>query len=320
MTGQDTQHDRGSDPEHDPGSDPGSDASDPGSGTEAARAAVDPGLARQVWGRLEAIHVLAYVAPEVQAAHTALGLGDRGTGYVAGRSAPFGPVGPEVVTAAFHGFAPRLIRHALPAAWERARPEAVLEATTTAVRGVLAGLLDGAATLEQAAVLAREAADHQPILGRPLAAAWSSVPFSDDPVTVLWQAASRIRESRGDGHVALLVEAELDGVEAHLTTRGDSPKLRRILGATRAITDAEWDAAADRLRQRGLLAEDGALTVAGQQLRMRLEQRTDELTVPGWSALGRERTETLRTALDPLVARVLEPGLVPGVVARVATS
>ncbi|MFP4150379.1 MAG: helix-turn-helix domain-containing protein, partial [Nitriliruptoraceae bacterium] len=76
----------------------------------------------------------------------------------------------------------------------------------------------------------------------------------------------------------------------------------------------------ERLRQRGLLAADGALTVAGQQLRTRLEQRTDELTVPGWSALGRERTEALRTALDPLVARVLEPGLVPGVVARVATS
>ncbi|MFU8828000.1 MAG: hypothetical protein ACNA8P_01040, partial [Phycisphaerales bacterium] len=37
---------------------------------------------------------------------------------------------------------------------------------------------------------------------------------------------------------------ELDGVEAHLTTkRGDTPKLRAILGATRGITDPEWDAA-----------------------------------------------------------------------------
>lgn len=281
---------------------------------------VTPALARRLWGRLEALHVVAYFAPRVHEAHATLGLSDRGTGYVAGRSAAFGPVGPEIVTAAFHGFAPRFIGHALPAAWEVASPAQVLEVTTGAVREVLADILDDADTLAPAADLAREAAAYQPILGRPLAAAWSAVPWADDPITVLWQAATRVRESRGDGHVALLVEAELDGVEAHLTTRGDSPKLRQILGATRGITDAEWDAAVVRLQQRGLLAADGTLTEAGQQLRARLERRTDELTVPAWSALGAAEAGSLLAALDPLVARVLDAGVVPGIVARVATA
>lgn len=281
---------------------------------------VDAELARRIWGRLEAINVLAYFSPQVHAAHEALGLADRGTGYVAARSAPMGSVGPALVTAAFHGFAPRMIAHALPAAWEVASPDRVLTATGEALREVLTDLLGAAEELERAAELAREAALLHPILGRPLAAAWSAVPWADDPALVLWQAASRIRESRGDGHVALLVEAELDGVEAHLTTRGDTPKLRAILGATRGITDAEWDAAAARLVDRGLLDRDGTLTSDGTALRARIERRTDELTVPGWSAFGRPRTETLLAAMEPLVTRVLAAGVVPGVVARIATA
>ncbi|MFU8839269.1 MAG: SCO6745 family protein [Nitriliruptoraceae bacterium] len=277
-------------------------------------------LARRVWGRLEAVHVLAYVAPQVHAAHAELGLPDRGVGYVAARSAPFGPVGPELVTAAFHGFAPRMVAHALPGAWRVASPEQVLETTGAALRTVLGELLAGTDGLDRAAELAREAALLQPTLGRPLAAAWSSVPWADDPALVLWQAATRIRESRGDGHVALLVDAQLDGVEAHLTTRGDTPKLRAVLGATRGITDAGWDAAAARLVDRGLLRPDGELTRDGAGLRARLEQRTDELTVPGWSAFGRDRTETLVAALEPLVERILGAGIVPGVVARLASA
>lgn len=282
--------------------------------------AVDAILARRVWGRLEAVHVLAYFSPRVHEAHAGLGLGDRMIGYVAGRSAPMGPVGPALVTAAFHGFSPRMIAHALPTAWEVATPAEVLTTTTEAVRDHLEELIAGVDGLERAAELAREAALLQPTLGRPLAAAWSSVAWADDPVTVLWQAATRIRESRGDGHVALLVAAELDGVEAHLTTRGDTPKLRAILGSTRGITGAEWDAAASRLVERGLLHDDGTPTEAGAAQRARLEQRTDELTVPGWAAFGHDRTQTLLTTLEPLVARVLDAGVIPGVVARIATA
>ncbi len=277
-------------------------------------------IGRKLWGRLEAIHVLAYFAPSVLEAQARLGLGDRMVGYIAGRSAPMGPVGPELVTAAFYGFSPAMIAHALPSAWDTAAPERVLGANQRALSELLHGLIGEAEELPRAAELAREAALLQPVLGRPLAAAWSGVAWGEDPELVLWQAATRIRESRGDGHVALLVDAELDGVEAHLTTRGDTPKLRAILGATRGISDAEWDAAAGRLRGRGLLDDDGVLTPEGVALREHLERRTDELAAPAWAAFGAERCASLLAALDPLVARVLDAGIVPGVVARIATT
>jgi hypothetical protein len=35
-------------------------------------------------------------------------------------------------------------------------------------------------------------------------------------VTVLWQAATVLREHRGDGHVAALVVEGLDGCQAHV--------------------------------------------------------------------------------------------------------
>lgn len=279
-----------------------------------------PELARRVWTRLEAVHVLAYFAPSVVAAHAALGIEDRMTSYVAGRSAPMGAVGPELVTSAFYGFAPRMIARALPSAWDLAPPEVVLTATQTAMAELVAELAGDEPTLTEAAALAVEAAELHPTLGRPLAAAWSGVPWSEDPALALWQAATRIRESRGDGHLALLVAQPLDGVEAHLTVRGDNEKVRNILGLLRGITAEEWDAAADRLRDRGLLDTTGALTDAGAAVRDRLEARTDELASPPWVTLGVDRTTALLAALEPIVARVLAAGIVPGVVARAATA
>lgn len=275
---------------------------------------------RRVWGRLEAIHVLAYFAPPVLEATVQLGLEDPMVGYIAGRSAPMGQVGPELVTAAFYGFSPAMVARALPAAWATARPEQVLQAKQQALQELLRDLVGDADELARAAELAREVSLLQPILGRPLAAAWSSVPWGDDPALVLWQSATRIRESRGDGHVAVLVEAQLDGVEAHLAMRGDTPKLRAILGAIRGITHAEWDAAADRLRGRGVLDAEGALTAEGVALRDRLERRTDELAAPAWGAFGSDRSAALLEALDPLVARILDVGIVPRIVARIATA
>ena len=277
--------------------------------------------ARRLHGRLEAIHTIVYFAPAVHEAQAAVGLKGRMMGYTAGRIAPMGPVGPEVATATFYGFSPQLLARALPDAWSFASPDEVRVATQDAVGAVLAEVWQGLdAEVARAGELVREAALLQPILGRPLAAAWSSVPVADDPAVALWQATCRLRESRGDAHVALLVEAELDGVEAHLSARGDSAKMRQILGPMRGFDDAEWDAAVARLQARGILDADGALTDAGTQLRTRLEQRTDELAAHGYEAFGEDRTEQLRQALTPLVDPLLETGILPGIVTRQATS
>jgi hypothetical protein len=273
--------------------------------------------ARRLWTGLEAVHVLVYFAPEVREAHAAAGLDTRLLSYVASRLGPLGEAGPELATAVLYGFAPRAVAGAVPEVWRRISPSEAVEVTTAAVGRVLEPLVDGLdREVLRAAENARQAASFHPIVGRPLAAARASLPWPDSPALVLWEAATRIRESRGDGHVACLVEADLDGPSSHLTLRGDTPEVRRRYGALRGWTDPEWDAAARSLEARGLLAQDGSLTAAGRELRTRLEQRTDELAARPWVALGAELAEQLRQDLSPLVRRIIAAEVLPGGIAR----
>jgi hypothetical protein len=282
---------------------------------------VERATARRMWGRIEAVHTLHYFAPTVLEAHASIGLEERMVAYTASRSAPLGPVGPEPVTAMFYGFSPAMIARALPLAWSIASPTTVLQASLDALGALLRDILAGCEDeVARAAELLRELALLHPTVGRVLAAAWSSVPWHDDPAVRLWQGATVIRESRGDGHLACLIDAELDGVECHLLARGDSEKLRAIMGATRGIAGPEWDAAVARLSDRGLLTSDGAPTDAGVALRDRLEARTDALAAPPWAAFGEAATAQLEATLEPLVAKILERGILPGIVVRKATA
>jgi hypothetical protein len=282
-----------------------------------ATTAEERASARRLFLHLECVHVPQYFSPLVAEAHQQLGLELPWGGYTAGRIAPMGPVGPEIATAVFYGFAPRLLRSALPASWQAASPEAVHAATVEAVGRTLAPVLDGLdAEVARAAELARQAALMHPIVGRPLAAARSAAPWPDDPRLVLFEAATRIRESRGDGHVACLVAAGVDGCESHLTIAGDGEKVRAVLQPRRGWTDAEWDAAIGRLRERGLLDGHGALTDAGRQVRDGIETRTDALTVPAWRAFGDARRDQLLEVMRPIARALAATKLVPGVVGR----
>jgi hypothetical protein len=273
--------------------------------------------ARRLWIHLEVLHVTQYFSPTVRDAHEALGLELPWGGYTAGRIACMGRVGPELATAVFYGFSPRLLQGVLPAAWDRITPERAHEVTLAAVAATLEPLLDPFADeVARAAELAREVALLHPTVGRPLAAARASTPWPEGANLVLFEAAARIRESRGDGHVAALVAAGIDGCESHLTLAGDTDKVRRVLQPRRGWTDAEWEAAVRRLRDRGLLDEDGALTAAGDEVRAGIERRTDALAVPPWRAFGAARTEQLLALLRPVARAVADTDLVPGVVAR----
>ena len=67
------------------------------------------------------MHAVTYFAPEARAAFDGLGFRGFWMGYFAARSAPFGVVPTEVVTAAFYNFAPQRVAKALPAAWSSPR-------------------------------------------------------------------------------------------------------------------------------------------------------------------------------------------------------
>jgi hypothetical protein len=266
-----------------------------------------PVLARRCWGALETLHVVGYFAPEPRAAYKELGLRGR-HGYFAARSAAFGPVPAEVTTATFYVFAPRAVADALPAAWHVASPGTVLAARHRGVVQALHRVLDDVAAendVREALTLARVACEGLSAAGRPLYAAHASLPEPEDPLLALWHAASLVREHRGDGHVAALLLAGLDPVEA-IVTGGLANGTTQFMKLTRGWTEGEWAAAEERLRDQGLLDADGGLTPQGTELRAEVEAVTERLALPGWEHLGVERAGRLLELLRPMRRALIE--------------
>ncbi len=235
--------------------------------------------------------------------------------YFATRVGPMGPVGPEVCAATFFGFSLDAVRRALPSAWEVTTPAAVLAARDAAVREVLTDVLDAdgatAASIAEAADLAAAATGGCGVAGRALFAGHAALPVPDDPVLRLWWAATLIREHRGDGHVAALVAAGLDGLEANVLMAGTGAVTRERFQGARSWTDDEWDAAVVGLAGRGLVTGGGDLTDTGRQLRAEVEDVTDDLAREPWAHLGADATARLDALLVPIHRRVLAAGRIP---------
>jgi hypothetical protein len=271
---------------------------------------MDRVLARKMWRTLEPYHGMIYFAPEATAAYEALGV--KGfDGYFASRAAPMGAVPAEVVIATFFNFHPDVVRHAIPAAWSATTPAQLLEArlvgADAALRRACGELLD-APGLARAAELARTATDGCTVPGRPLFAGHASLPWPEPPHLVLWHAISLLREFRGDGHIACLVEAGLDGIDALLLHAASGEVPRAALQGSRRWSDAEWDAAVARLAARGVLQADGSFTEQGAALRQSIEDRTDELALAPWKVLGEEACDELRALVRPLSKAVVSSG------------
>lgn len=258
-------------------------------------------LARRMWTLFEPIHAVTYFAPEARERFEAAGLRGFWRGYFAGRAAPLGPVQAAPVVAAFFGFAPAMVARAVPDVWSRATPEAALAARQAGAVAALTRLLDSTSQegLAEAADLASEAAAHADTSGRVLAAANAALPWPDEPLERLWRAATLLREHRGDGHVAALVTAGLDGCES-LAWRSGLDLTRAILQPARGWTDEEWAAAVGRLQQRGWLTATATATTDAVEAHRRIEAVTDEAAMRPWAWLGDQRTQRLAELLRPL--------------------
>jgi hypothetical protein len=276
---------------------------------EAAFAAI----ARRLYRPLEALHIVGYFAPETTQEYLDLGLTDYGMGYFASRSAPMGAVAAEVTVATFYVFSPDLVAAAIPRAWEIAPPEKIVEARYrgmgSALRRGLGDAADGA-EVPEAADLAGAAVAGLSAEGRALFAGHARLPRPDDPLLALWQAATLLREYRGDGHVAALLLAGLDPVEA-LVTAGAAGGPVNFLKATRGWSPDEWAAGEDRLRARGLLSADGELTEDGRALRDGIEASTDAAAQAPYRRLGGEGCDRLLELVRPLARRIAASGILP---------
>jgi len=264
-------------------------------------------------GVLGVLHSPVYRSRELRDRFAAHGVTDRMAAYLAQRSAPLGlpdgRPGARLVTATFYGFSPTAVAAHVPAVWDALTPAQALEETLGAMRELLGGLLGGRedAVEELAALLAPVAGGHE-LVARPLAAAWADVPPTGEPIVDLWLATCVIRESRGDGHLALLVAEGIGPLESHLVTTGDRPEARVTLQGMRGWTPEEIDAAVTGLRARGLLDADGRRTDECRAMRRAIEHRTDALSAAAWSAAGPEAV----TRIGDLALRLLPPVLASG--------
>jgi hypothetical protein len=267
-----------------------------------------------MWQVYEPIHAVTYFAPEARAATDRLGLKGGWMGYFAARAAPMGPVSADVVIATFFNFHPDMVRRSIPDAWRLAEPDTIIEARQRAVDRALQRLLPdliGSAEVAEAASLARRALEACEPFGRPLYAANSALEWPEEPHLVLWNAATRLREHRGDGHVASLVGAGLDGCEAHVTVAALGTVPGEMQRKYRWWSEGEWKAAEERLWKRGWLEHDGTLSVHGHAERSRLETATDRLAMAPWEHLGPDSTKRLFELLLPIATRLMGDDNVP---------
>ncbi|WP_040810798.1 SCO6745 family protein [Nocardia concava] len=270
---------------------------------------MDNAFARDMWRVLEPLHAVSYFAPDCIAANKAVGLRGFWMGYFASRSAPLGAVGPSVVEAAFYNFHPAMVRRAIPDAWTYATPDAVIATRTIAAAAVLRNVVPDIVTIAARAVPhLRDAINAAPAGGRPLFAANRDLPTPGDAVHALWQAATALREHRGDGHVACLLTEGIDGCEAHVLFSASTGTPEQMWRDNRGWSETDWQAAQDRLRERGLLDATG-LTDAGRALRQHIEARTDALAMTAYRDVP-GMVETL-SILAPAARAVARSGEVP---------
>lgn len=276
--------------------------------------------ARTLWRALEPIHGLTYFAPESQEATTALGTEGYWASYFALRAAPLGPASAEEVTQIFHVFHPGLVARAIPRVWDFASAEHYQElrrsATDRAMHRLVGADALGRPEITEAAELARELAVSAPTEGLPLGAANQTMAWPEPPHLVLWQAQTVLREHRGDGHIAALRAADLDGCQSMALFALDLGLDVDWIRPRRGWSEQEWRAAVDQLTERGLLA-GSELTEAGRALRNTVETQTDAEADRVLAAAGLDeaqadaRVSRLAELTGPLVDALIAAGGFP---------
>jgi len=233
-------------------------------------------VARQMWTLFEPVHVVSYFTPEARAAFEEAGLHGFWRGYFAGRAAPMGQAGAPPVVAAFFVFAPTMVERAIPGVWDLVtQAEALAARQTGAVAAVrrLLGLKSGDIVPAAVSAVSDElaaAAGNLDGAGRALAACNIALRAGVDRIS-----------GGGSGHVA-------------------AGWKREQMQPVRGWTDAQWDAADERLTARGLLGGDRAATPAGVALHREIEHSTDQAAARPWTSLGQDRVAALVRLLQPI--------------------
>ncbi|HSP28809.1 MAG TPA: hypothetical protein VLN74_09690 [Ilumatobacteraceae bacterium] len=259
------------------------------------RDAIEP-IATQGWGSRAAGERLA-----------ALGV-DFFPGYVWGRAAALGSPTAAVVAATFGVFEGDLIASVYEAGSARVGRDEILAARVEgAVASVTSVATDAECTDVADPLLA--ALGSLDALGRPLFGGLRSLPVPTSAAGRLWRAAELVREYRGDGHLAVLVGAGIDAVEANVLTELWLGFELGEYSGTRGFGPDAVSGAAERLRAKGWMS-GSLLTDAGRTARATIEASTDASQESLIAACG-SGLETMIAAAGVISARLVEARSAP---------
>jgi hypothetical protein len=133
-------------------------------------------------------------------------------------------------------------------------------------------------------------------------AALRAIPVPGDVAARFFHAGSLLREHRGDGHIAALTTEGAGGLEAHVPSALGTGTPAEKFGRTRHLPAAQLAAVTGRMRDRGLIGDDGWLSEPGRAARQRVETPTDDLAARPCQSLEPDEPDELTAALEPLAA------------------
>lgn len=255
---------------------------------------------RSLWKSLGTLHAVVYFHPNAANAYRHIGLRGYWSGYFASRAAALGTPSARVVTALFHGFAPTMVERAIPDAWTLADPAQIQEARIGLATDALQRCLpaqDFGTVLDEL----RKAVASLDFGGKPLAAAHADCAEPADQVGALWQAATVLREYRGDVHIAVLTANGLDGITANAlqVAVGAAPADQQKL---RGWDDESWGEAVESLAACGWAEPDGDATEEGRRKREEIERMTDAACGAALEDMSAESAATLTSMARTIAA------------------
>ena len=265
----------------------------------------DQQLSRRARGLAAAIEPVAgqvYFSPECHANYEALGFGaspgdfngvagPEMESYFCSRGSVMGQVPGSVIAAAFGVFNHAMVERIVERGWEKTDAATICQArddgAIAQLRRILGDRPEGAEAART--LLARAGTDLEPY-GKPLYAGLAALDRFDDPLADAWRLADRLREYRGDAHIAAWTSAGLDACQIGVMSELYWGLPARSYSRTRMWSDEQYDAAEAALEDRGLLA-DRQLTDAGRAFREEIEVVTDRACRPFIEALGNDVDE-----------------------------
>ncbi len=239
----------------------------------------------------------------------ALGCKGGWMGYFGMRAAPLGAASADTVTSAFYNFHPSLVGRAIPDAWRVATPEAFLPHGWPRPTRRWPRSSAGTSATDRRSPRPPNWPCGRPPPHPPRAGRWAwPTPCCPRRTTRTWRCGRRRPHCASPAATVTsraLIAAGLDPCETLVAFAAEHGIDPAFLQTARRWSAEDWQAAADRLTGRGLLA-DGKLTEQGAAVRAWVEQRTDQAAAAPWQTIGEAATERLAQLMTPISLRIAQ--------------